>query len=63
MWSDCTELVFGVGSLAGGPRKLAALRAALRTGLITELVTDEHTAKLLMDGWMLEAVLLRPFSC
>lgn len=32
-------------ALAGGPRKVAAIRAVLRSGLLTGLVTDERTAQ------------------
>lgn len=32
-------------ALAGGPRKIAALRAVLRSGLLAALVTDERTAR------------------
>ena len=35
--------------LAGGPQKTAAILAALRGGLVTDLVTDLETAKILMQ--------------
>lgn len=37
-------------ALAGGQSKTAAIRAALRTGVIDLLVTDKFTAKRLQDG-------------
>jgi DNA-binding transcriptional regulator LsrR (DeoR family) len=36
--------------VAGGPAKVAAIRAALRGGYVTHLVTDAATAESLLDG-------------
>ncbi|WP_103063083.1 sugar-binding transcriptional regulator [Actinomyces qiguomingii] len=37
-------------AVAGGVRKVPAMRAVARSGLITSLVTDRRTAQMLLDG-------------
>ena len=37
-------------ALAGGPQKVAAIRAVLNSGQLSGLITDERTAQSLLDG-------------
>ena len=37
-------------ALAGGPQKIAAIRAVLNSGQLSGLITDERTAQSLLDG-------------
>ncbi|MBW4983257.1 sugar-binding transcriptional regulator [Mameliella sp. CS4] len=37
-------------ALAGGPEKVAAIRAILKSGRLSGLITDERTAKALLEG-------------
>lgn len=37
-------------ALAGGPNKVAAIRAVLNSGRLSGLITDERTARTLLDG-------------
>ena len=36
-------------AIAGGPDKVAAIRAVLRSGRVAGLITDETTARALLD--------------
>ena len=39
-----------VVAITGGPSKVEATRAALKSGLLTGLIIDEATARSLVDG-------------
>ncbi len=45
-----TRRVPDVIAIAGGTDKVPAIRAALRSGLVHRLVTDEAAARLLVDA-------------
>lgn len=59
---EALRLAKRVVAVAGGPRKEAAIRGALRGGWIHVLITDKQTAEQLLTGETARGAVLRPLS-